>query len=437
MDEPDTAEPLRLEIAALRARSTQLTGALESAEQEARRLERIIEIIPGAVWESEGSPGEPGYRMPYVSGEVERIFGYTPEECLRHASFWTSIVHPDDTAIIVRDLAKIALTGGRLSEHRFVTKDGRSVWVETHIALNRDESGGVVGRSVIAPDVTERVLAEQARGELLTRAQDLASRLDNLIAGVPGVVWETQSLSGAEASVLTFVSDYLMTLVGYRPDEVVGQPQLWRELTHPDDLRRIEADLGQIDASGRAVLQHRMVTRAGETRWVETHLLVTRDEAGVVRGTHGVTMDITARKLAEEAGAQLTQQVIKEQEATLVELLAPLIPISADVLVMPLIGTLDEARLDHALTALLQGLMRARARVVILDVTGARNIDAGTASALLRAASAARLLGVEVVLTGVRPEATSALAGLGESFRGIALCGTLESGILHATRKRS
>lgn len=393
MDEPETVESLRLEIAALRARSTTLKAALESAEQESRRLERIIEVVPGAVWESEGSPGQPGYRMPYVSGEVERIFGYTPEECLRHASFWTSVVHPDDTAIVVRDLAKLAATGGRLSEHRFVTKDGRSVWVETHITLNRDASGAVVGRSVIAPDVTERVLAEKARGELLVRAQGLASRLDNLIDGVPGVVWESQVRPGAEAPVPTFVSDYLTALAGYRPDEIVGDPGSWERLTHPDDRARIEGETAEIHRSGRGVLQYRVVTRTGQTLWVETHLRVTRDEAGAVRGAHGVTMDITARKLAEEASARLNEQVIQEQKATLVELLAPLIPISSDVLVMPLIGTLDEARLDHALTALLQGITRARARVVILDLTGARNVDAGTAAALMRAARAAALLG--------------------------------------------
>ena len=67
-----------------------------------------VEVVPGAVWESEGFPGQPTYKMPYVSGQVERIFGYTPAECRAHPSFWTSITHPDDIAIVLRDLAKIA-----------------------------------------------------------------------------------------------------------------------------------------------------------------------------------------------------------------------------------------------------------------------------------------------------------------------------------------
>lgn len=436
MEEPETIESLRLEIAALRARSTALRAALASAEQQVERLERIIEVVPGAVWESEGFPGQAGYKMPYVSGEVERIFGYTRAECLRHASFWTSIVHPDDTAMIVRDLAKIAATGGRLSEHRFVTKDGRSVWVETHITLNRDASGAVVGRSVVAPDVTERVLAERTRKEQLARAEELAARLDNLIAGVPGLVWESRLHPGSPTPAPTFVSDYLMTLVGYRPDEVVDKPWIWNQITHPEDQARVDDETEQIHASGSGMMQYRLIARDGQTRWVESHLRVTRDEAGAVSGAHGVTLDITERKLAQDARAALNDHVVQSRKATLVELQAPLIPISADVLVMPLIGTLDEARLAYALTALLQGITSARARVVILDVTGARNVDAGIAGSLLRAARAAGLLGVEVVLTGISPAAAALLASLGVNLQGIFVCGTLEAGILHVTRNR-
>jgi rsbT co-antagonist protein RsbR len=437
LEELETAESLRREIAALRARTAELKADLASVEAHVQRLERTIEVVPGAVWESEGSPGQAGYRTLYVSGEVERIFGYTPEECLRHPGFWTSLVHPDDAAIVARDEANITGTGGRLSEHRFLTRDGRSVRVETHITLHRDASGAVVGRSVVALDVTERVLAERARLEVLTRAQEMTSRLDNLIVGVPGLVWELKLRPGSPAPVLTFVSDYLMTMVGYRPDEVVEKPWIWNQITHPDDQARVDDEAARIHAteSGSGTLQYRMVTRDGQIRWVETHLRATRDGAGAVTGTHGVTLDITARKLAEEARTELNDRVIQSQRATLVELLAPLIPISTDVLVMPLIGTLDEARLEHALAALLQGITSARARIAILDLTGARHVDAGIADALVRAARAARLLGVEVVLTGISPAAAAALAGLGVNLQGIFVCGTLEGGIRHATGK--
>ncbi|MEP7120251.1 MAG: PAS domain-containing protein [Byssovorax sp.] len=435
MGEPDTAESLHLEIATLRSRTAALQAALRGAEERVERLERTIEVVPGAVWESEGSPGQADYKMPFVSGQVERIFGYTFAECLRHPSFWTSIVHPDDTPIVARELSQVAATGGRLSELRFLTKDGRSVWVETHIALRRDESGAVVGRCVVAPDVTERVLAERARREQLARAEELAARLDNLIAGVPGLVWESRVDPGSPGPAPTFVSDYLLTLVGYRPGEVVGKPWIWNQITHPDDRARVDEETAQIHAGGGGQMQYRVVARDGQIRWVETHLRVIHDEGGAVRRALGVTLDITERRFAEEARAALNDQVIQSQKATLVELQAPLIPISQSVLVMPLIGTLDEARLAHALTALLQGITAAHARIVILDVTGARNVDARIAEALLKSARAAGLLGVEVVVTGISPPAAATLARLGVSFEGLVLHGTLEDGIRHATNR--
>lgn len=435
MEEPETAESLRLEIATLRARSAQLEGALASAEEQVRRLERTIEVVPGAVWVSEGSPGQPGYKIHYVSGEVERIFGYTFEECLGHAGFWSSIVHPDDTAIVVRDLARIAATGGRMAEYRFVTKGGRSVWVETHIALIRDASGAVVGRSVVAPDVTERVLAEQARRELLARAQEMAARLDNLIASIPGLVWESRGHKEGAIPVVSFLSDYLFTLSGYQPEEVVGRTDSWMKIVHPDDQERIARETAAVFAAGSGSLQYRWVRKDGRTVSVESHLGVIRGESGEIVGASGVIMDVSERVLAEEARARLNEQVIQSQKAMLVELLAPMIPISADVLVMPLIGTLDEERLEHVLVTLLQGIPVARARIVILDLTGARNVDAGIAEALLGAARAARLLGVEVVLTGIGAAAAATLVGLGVNLQGIFVCGTLEDGIVHATRK--
>jgi len=436
MQEPETAESLRREVAALSARSAELEGAVANAERRTQRLERIIEVVPGAVWESEGSPGEPTYRMPYVSGEVERIFGYTREECLQSPSFWTSIVHPDDTPIILRDLAALAGTGGRLSEHRFVTKDGRDVWVETHITLRRDESGKVVGRSVVAPDVTERVLAERARADLLARSQELAHRLDNVIASVPGLVWEVRRRAGSPPEPV-FLSDYLTTLTGYRPDEVLRDPALWNEATHPDDRARVALEIEHIYANGSGTLQQRWLTRDDRIIWVETHMRVIQDESGEPLGAYGVTMDVTARKLGEQERAQLKDQVIQAQEATLAELSTPLIPISSEVLVMPLIGSIDEGRAGRVIEALLYGISKARAKVAILDVTGVPSVDAQAADALLRAARSVTFLGAEVVISGIRPEVAAALVDLRTDLQEITVRGTLESAIAYAASRRS
>ena len=91
----------------------------------------------------------------------------------------------------------------------------------------------------------------------------------------------------------------------------------------------------------------------------------------------------------------------------------PLIPITDEVVVMPLIGTIDRARATQTLAVALEGAQKHRARVVILDVTGIKLIDSDVAGTLIGIAGALRLLGAEAVLTGVAPGIARTLVDLG------------------------
>jgi len=150
-----------------------------------------------------------------------------------------------------------------------------------------------------------------------------------------------------------------------------------------------------------------------------------------------VVENITERKRAEEMLRQsITQQeTIRAQEAALAELSTPLIPISDQVMVMPLIGAVDSRRAQLVLEALLEGVASSRALVAILDITGVPVVDTQVANALLRAAQAVKLLGAQVVLTGIRPEVAQTLVGLGADLSGIVTCGSLQSGIVYATSR--
>ncbi|MCY1004965.1 STAS domain-containing protein [Nannocystis pusilla] len=110
----------------------------------------------------------------------------------------------------------------------------------------------------------------------------------------------------------------------------------------------------------------------------------------------------------------------------------PLIPISDQVVVMPLVGRLDRSRVEHVLQTLLDGVQRVHAAVVILDITGVAVVDAAVADALVRTARAVGLLGARVVLTGIRPEVAATLAALGTDLMGLVTRGTLQDGIRHA-----
>jgi len=146
-----------------------------------------------------------------------------------------------------------------------------------------------------------------------------------------------------------------------------------------------------------------------------------------------IVHDLTERKRAAEERARLQDQIIRAQAATLAELSTPLIPISDTVVVMPLIGALDDQRMQQVLEALLHGVEQRRARMAILDITGVPVVDTHVANGLILAAQAVRLLGARVILTGIRPEVAQTLIGLGVNLSDIITHSTLQSGIAYAT----
>lgn len=134
--------------------------------------------------------------------------------------------------------------------------------------------------------------------------------------------------------------------------------------------------------------------------------------------------------LAQEGVAQ--RELIRQQEELLRELAAPLIPVTDEVVVMPLLGTMDQTRLDQVMQNLLQGVTALRARRAILDVTGVRRMDATAAGGLIRIARAAQLLGVEVMLTGVRAEMARTLVSTGAELSQLCIESSLQAGIAKA-----
>lgn len=151
-----------------------------------------------------------------------------------------------------------------------------------------------------------------------------------------------------------------------------------------------------------------------------------------------ILRDVTSRKRAEAEAEQRRAwgETLRAQADALAALSTPLIPISDEIVVVPLVGELNARRMEQVQETLAHGISAKRARVAILDVTGVPSLDAPSADAVLRAAQAARLLGAEVILTGIRPDVAQILVSLGRDLSGIVTHGTLQSGVAFAMRRR-
>jgi rsbT co-antagonist protein RsbR len=149
-----------------------------------------------------------------------------------------------------------------------------------------------------------------------------------------------------------------------------------------------------------------------------------------------VARDTTEEHAAAAELAKLQEQIIEAQRAALRELSTPIIPISEGVIAMPLIGSIDTQRAQLVIETLLQGVAEQRAAAAILDVTGVQVVDTQVANALLRAAQAVKLLGAQVIITGIRPEVAQTLVGLGLDLSGIITVANLQGGIQYALARR-
>lgn len=160
------------------------------------------------------------------------------------------------------------------------------------------------------------------------------------------------------------------------------------------------------------------------------------DEHGQIHVLCGIATDITERKQMEEERLSLQQQVIDAQRDALRELSTPLIPIARDVVIMPLIGTIDSGRAQMVLETLLEGVAQYQADLAILDITGVAMVDTQVAQALMRAAQAVKLLGAQVIVTGIQPPIAQMLVHLGVDLEGIITYATLQAGIAQALAGR-
>jgi predicted ATPase/GAF domain-containing protein/anti-anti-sigma regulatory factor len=141
------------------------------------------------------------------------------------------------------------------------------------------------------------------------------------------------------------------------------------------------------------------------------------------------------RERSDQARAQLQEEIIRVQNARLAELSTPLIPITDRIMVMPLIGMMDNQRAQDVLHTTLEGVQANNAEVVIIDITGIKLVDSDVVTTLIATTNALRLLGAQAVITGIRADVAQKLIELQVDFGAMVTKSTLQSGFAYALKR--
>ncbi|GAA4111425.1 STAS domain-containing protein [Streptomyces sp. NPDC001251] len=136
-----------------------------------------------------------------------------------------------------------------------------------------------------------------------------------------------------------------------------------------------------------------------------------------------------------EVYARTREELISAQAEQLLELSTPVVKLWDNVIGVPLVGTLDSARTMVVMEKMLQALIDTGSEQAIIDITGVPTVDTEVAQHLLKTVVAARLMGAECTISGIRPGIAQTIVALGIDFGDIVTKATLSDALRHALRR--
>jgi hypothetical protein len=215
----------------------------------------------------------------YVSPNIERILGYSPEEVVGVPGFWAARVHPDERDSFVAEEQTFARGETEVErDYRFLRKDGTYSWLHARTHVEYKDSGAVDAFLGYAIDMTDRRSVEQQNAQLFAFPLALI-----FVAGLDGHFKR--------------VSAGYQRLLGWTEEELLSRP--FFEFVHPDDLGMLGASIQGVAEGPTEVVNQEIRARCkdGTYRWLMGSYRPVLDE-GLI---YGMAVDITERKRTEEA----------------------------------------------------------------------------------------------------------------------------------------
>ncbi|QGN54796.1 PAS domain S-box protein [Novosphingobium sp. Gsoil 351] len=267
--------------------------AMKEAQRELEARERRFSAYVNQTAAGFGEVDATG-RFSRVNDRFCEITGYSREELLERTML--SITHPDDVARNV-PLFEAAVAHGTpyVHEKRYIRKDGAIIWVNNSVSVITETDGELSGVLAVSIDVTAR---REAEADLRKAEQRL--RLATEGAGIGTWDWNLREGVGTWSS-------QAQRILGVERGENISLEERMNAV-YPPDRPAVTAALGKsLSGSGEFALEYRIQRPDGAIRWVASHGVMERDEAGRYVRALGTLRDVTTRRDAQERLEQLNR----------------------------------------------------------------------------------------------------------------------------------
>jgi two-component system cell cycle sensor histidine kinase/response regulator CckA len=270
------------DVSSAKAEEQQLRESIE-------RFQHAIDATRDGIWDWDIVKGSV-----YFSPQWARLLGYDPGEIPQHVEFFFQVLHPDDVGLVKQGLDDhlCGRTPVKQGEVRLQTKTGDYRWfLDRGQVVSRNSSGDPVRMVGTITDITTRKLAEaalrdsQARTRLLIKAANLG-------------LWDWDLLTND-----VYFSPEWKRQLGYDDHELSNEYSTWNTRLHPDDVEATMAAVQGFLAERRPAydIEFRLRHKDGSWRWILARADVIRDDTGRAIRMMGCHLDITDRRIAEEA----------------------------------------------------------------------------------------------------------------------------------------
>lgn len=272
-------------------------GSVGERSRAARSEREIVALVAGLdaiLWQASATSsgdrrgtGVPQLRYTYVSPQAERLLGYSPSSWLADPEFWVRCLHVEDRARVLACYSTgIARAAGFRTEYRVLRRDGSVAYFRDTVAVERIGRGPERRLHGVLIDIADWRETEEALRESEERYRELVENINECVFALD------------EQGRITYISPVITEISGFEPAEVLNVH--FADFVHPEDLGALRESFAQTLAGESRPLEYRVRKKSGEVRWVRSwsRLILRGDQ---VTGVRGVLVDITEKKLAEEA----------------------------------------------------------------------------------------------------------------------------------------